>query len=84
MYNAMNKVIQMASGEYLLFLNSGDRLTTIDFLKNVFEEKRKEDLLVGYQCEECDGVLCRLSQIEMSYVSFGTFRNTNFQTRVHL
>jgi glycosyltransferase involved in cell wall biosynthesis len=37
-YNAMNKGIKKAIGEYCLFLNSGDYLISAETLKNVFEE----------------------------------------------
>ena len=77
-YNAMNKGILMAQGEYLLFLNSGDRLAADDVLQQVFSEPQKADLLVGYQYEERDGVLRQMPQIEMPYISFDSFRNTNF------
>ena len=78
-YNAMNKGLRMAKGEYVLFLNSADCLASKDVLKEVFQQARNEDLLVGSQYEECeDGIMKRLPQIEMQYVSFDTFRNTNF------
>jgi glycosyltransferase involved in cell wall biosynthesis len=37
-YNAMNKGIQKAQGEYCLFLNSGDYLISSDTLHNAFNE----------------------------------------------
>ena len=46
-YNAMNKGIKMAKGEYLLFLNSGDYLVDADTLKNVFEEANDVDIIYG-------------------------------------
>lgn len=46
-YNAMNKGIKMANGEYLLFLNSGDYLVDPDTLKNVFEEAKDVDIIYG-------------------------------------
>lgn len=46
-YNAMNKGISRANGEYLLFLNSGDFLLNIDTLNEVFGYEFKDDIVVG-------------------------------------
>lgn len=45
-FNAMNKGIQMAEGEYLLFLNSGDYLYSADTLDKVFRHQFTEDFVV--------------------------------------
>ena len=44
-YNAMNKGIKVAKGEYLLFLNSGDFLLSDDGLSVVFSEERTSDIV---------------------------------------
>jgi glycosyltransferase involved in cell wall biosynthesis len=46
-YNAMNKGILKASGEYCQFLNSGDSLVDDDILKKVFDENLQEDIIYG-------------------------------------
>ncbi|MGY5850390.1 glycosyltransferase family 2 protein [Salegentibacter sp. F14] len=47
-YNAMNKGIKMASGEYLLFLNSGDSICENDILLRVSEDlKSRLDIYYG-------------------------------------
>lgn len=46
-YNAMNKGIAIARGEYVNFLNSGDRYCNSDILKEVFSEDRNGDILYG-------------------------------------
>ena len=45
-YNAMNKGILKAKGEYLLFLNSGDYLCN-EALSEIFSENFSEDIVYG-------------------------------------
>lgn len=46
-YNAMNKGIQRASGEYLLFLNSGDILSDSAVLSDIHSFCRERILFMG-------------------------------------
>ena len=46
-YNAQNKGLKNASGEYCLFLNSGDYLVNDSVLKKVFSFNFTEDILFG-------------------------------------
>lgn len=46
-YNAMNKGIRMAIGEYCLFLNSGDWLADEMVLQNVFATNPEADIVAG-------------------------------------
>lgn len=46
-YHAMNKGIEKASGEYLLFLNSGDHFYTNHVLKEIGDELDGNDIIYG-------------------------------------
>lgn len=46
-YNAMNKGIRLAQGEYLQFLNSGDYLTSPTILEQVFAISTTADVIYG-------------------------------------
>ena len=48
-YDAMNKGIERASGEYLLFLNAGDTLATSETLEKITQKlsKNKPDFIYG-------------------------------------
>lgn len=46
-YNAMNKGIKQAKGEYCLFLNSGDYLIDSNVLEKVFSQNFDEDIVYG-------------------------------------
>ena len=52
-YNAMNKGIERAKGEYLLFLNSGDALYDKDVLQKVHDLHLDADIISG-QVERMD------------------------------
>jgi glycosyltransferase involved in cell wall biosynthesis len=46
-YNAMNKGIRLAKGEYCLFLNSGDYLFSDDVLEKIFKTDVTEEIVYG-------------------------------------
>jgi len=48
-YNAMNKGIKVATGDYLLFMNSGDVLIDDKNILNTCQEKLKEDI-IAFDC----------------------------------
>lgn len=74
-FQAMNKGIGKAKGEYLLFLNSGDFLVDKDVLSGVFREECSADIL----CAKCnvlkDGKVVWTSN-PPGFVTFGTLYNT--------
>ncbi len=54
-YNAMNKGISKAQGEYLNFMNSGDSYTSSDVLYQVFKNGHNADILYGGWFEDYGG-----------------------------
>lgn len=47
LYDAMNKGMEMASGDYFWFINAGDEPASADVLEKVFEEKDDADVYYG-------------------------------------
>ncbi len=69
-YNAMNKGIALANGEYCLFLNSGDYLVNDDVLMSVFLQNKSEDILYGNMIIESENGSRRHGKMpkELSFV----------------
>lgn len=54
-YNAMNKGIAKATGQYLIFMNSGDRFSSPDILEKIAPHFGNEDIIYGnayYELED--------------------------------
>jgi glycosyltransferase involved in cell wall biosynthesis len=47
LYDAMNKALRMANGDYICFLNAGDKLHSADTLKHIAEAVEASDTPVG-------------------------------------
>ncbi len=58
-YNAMNKGIAKAKGEYLIFMNSGDCFAGKDVLKKVFSYPHTADIITGGVKRKDNGQLIR-------------------------
>ena len=46
-YNAMNKGIALAKGEYVIFMNSGDKFASSDVLHEVSQSNMDADVIIG-------------------------------------
>lgn len=77
-YNAMNKGIRMAHGDYCLFLNSGDYLATPDTLQQVSTDfPHGIDIVYGHQWNDINGQLKEELCIDVAYLTFDTLRNAH-------
>jgi len=74
-YEAMNKGIRMANGEYLLFLNSGDFLVNKNVFQEVFSTPHTADFLLG-RCNISDkGVIIHTTTPPLQ-ITFGHLYKT--------
>jgi len=55
-YDAQNKGIKAAKGDYLLFLNASDCFYSKDSLSNLFKQKFSEDIVYGNYCVKGTGL----------------------------
>lgn len=79
-YNAMNKGIVHAFGEYLQFLNSGDSLHNQEVIKDFYELTNGEDIIAGDIALDgsLEHVLCSPDDSELDYdfMRFSTVRHS--------
>lgn len=75
-FNAMNKGIKQATGEYCLFLNSGDHLYNEHVLENALSLNFKEDIVYGDQYIEKNDKLVRSLFLTPEYITFRSFINS--------
>lgn len=69
-YNAMNKGVKMAKGEYTLMLNSADTLVNGCVLQNIIPELHTEDIIQGNIIVESKGRIFRNHAYGYSDLSF--------------
>lgn len=70
-YNAMNKGITKANGEYLLFLNSGDELINDEIIETVYDKIENYDLIyfdIEFISNTSSVTKCYPSEISFSYL----------------
>lgn len=54
-FNAMNKGVAMAHGDYINFMNSGDSFYSNDILTKVYNQIEGEDIIFGNVCDNATG-----------------------------
>lgn len=74
-YQAMNKGIKMANGEYLLFLNSGDFLVEDNVLEKVFEDHTLISDIICARCNVSDNGTVVWTSNPPQDITFGTLYN---------
>ncbi len=75
-YEAQNKGVQRARGEWIVFLNAGDALATDDALERLFEGGAREDVLYGDVVWE-DGADGRHLDAQPDILTLDFFMRTN-------
>jgi glycosyltransferase involved in cell wall biosynthesis len=81
-YNAMNKGILQARGDYLLFLNSGDWFVNEEILDKVFSEQRTAAILYGDINEiSSDGSIKKQVSLQEDCLTIANF-NTNTRATI--
>ena len=46
-YDAMNKGVRLAQGQWIIFMNAGDTFASTDTLQRVFQEPQEADVIYG-------------------------------------
>lgn len=73
-YDAMNKGTQVATGEYLLFLNSGDTLYHDKIIQEVYPQLNIYDIVYGGVEYEGEKII-RIAEAKLDFLYFSTRRS---------
>lgn len=77
-YNAMNKGLKMAHGEYALMLNSGDFLVDEHVIERIMPELHDEDIIQGNVIEDYPDKTIRYRGYGDTQISFEDVLEANF------
>lgn len=77
-YNAMNKGLKMAHGEYVLMLNSGDFLVDEHVIERIMPELHTEDMIQGNLILDFPDKTIRFRGYGRSNISFFDVMDANF------
>lgn len=71
-YDAMNKGIAAATGDYINFMNSGDRFASTNVIENCFSNLRGTPIIIyGNWIESVESMLIPKKALELGYLSKG-------------
>ena len=70
-YDAMNKGIAASTGDYIIFMNAGDRFYDVNTIKDVFNKNNSEDIIYGNTILDTDGVLSLSVAKQFEKIKYG-------------
>ena len=70
LYHAMNKGIELATGEWIIFMNAGDKFENNNVLNTIFKAGSYEDFDILY------------SDVKVSYTGFQTYQSSGDMTEI--
>ena len=74
-YNAMNKGIDVAKGEYCIFMNSGDLFYNSSVLAEIAPKLAGKDIIVGHELLSDGRIFAAPERISLSFLYFETLRH---------
>jgi len=83
-YDAMNKGIELARGEFILFMNGGDKFYSSDVLSNIFSNDIREDIIYGDVAAVFESGSVRVSRSPVKLgIMFFTHYNISHQATIY-
>lgn len=71
-YDAMNKGIAASTGDYIIFMNAGDRFYDINTIKDIFcKDNNNEDIIYGNTILDTDGVISLSAAKQFEKIKYG-------------